>query len=136
MALWEAGLSHFLSSLRMGLSWQPRGPVGTDCSPCFSGKFLDLEQAEEPRRGGVGCGRAGPTALVQGGGQEGAALARDAAALLKPPRRGLEVEPRGGVWVESGPGPGLSGEGSGCDVTKAESMKVSAVVELPPSHSG
>lgn len=56
------------------------------------------------------------------GAQEGAALAREAAGPSQAPVGGTEVELGGAVREESGPGPGLSGEGSGCDVTKAKRL--------------
>lgn len=56
------------------------------------------------------------------GAQKGAALAREAAGPSQAPLDGTEVELGGGVREESGPGPGLSGEGSGCDVTKAKQL--------------
>lgn len=84
-ALWEAGLSHFLSSPRMGLSWQPRGPIGTDCFSLSLWKFL------RPRagRGEEGGSRRGPRCwshpAVQGGGPGGSCSGQEAAGPSQGP---------------------------------------------------
>lgn len=79
-----------------------------------------------------------PPCWCRVGAQEGAALAREAAGSSQAPLDGTEVELGGGVREESGPGPGLSGEGSGCDVTKAKQRgrDLGGRWELPFSYLG